>query len=93
MANPELDDAWARYTLELGIRLHQLRVARGLSQERLAGAADITTFTYRKLEKGQSNPGTSANPRLRTLAALASALEVELRDLLPEHAPDMAVGR
>ncbi|MCW2538716.1 MAG: putative Xre family binding protein [Frankiales bacterium] len=75
------------------MRLHQLRIERGLSQERLAGAADITAFTYRKLEKGESNPGTPANPRLRTLVALASALEVELVALLPDGTPDVAVGR
>src|SRR4051794_11719262 len=81
-------DAWERYARELGTRLHQIRIERGLTQERLAVAANITTYTYRKLEKGESNPGTPANPRLRTLLALAEVLEVELVEMLPEGHPD-----
>jgi transcriptional regulator with XRE-family HTH domain len=72
--------------------LQRLRVAKGLSQERLAVAADISAFTYRKLEKGESNPGTPANPRLRTLVALAEVLDIELAELLPPPLPKMAVG-
>lgn len=86
-------DAWEAYARELGARLHRVRVDRGLSQERLAVAADITAFTYRKLEKGESNPGTPANPRLRTLAALAEVLDIELAELLPRGHPGIAVGR
>ena len=86
-------DPWERYVRELGIRLHQRRIERGLTQERLAVAADITSFTYRKLEKGESNPGTPANPRLRTLVALAEVLEVEVAELLPPGYPGVAVGQ
>ena len=87
-------DAWERYVRGLGVRLHRLRTERGLSQERLAVAADISAFTYRKLEKGESNPGTAANPRLKTLVSLAEVLEVELTDLLPPKRPKgVAVGR
>ena len=93
MATGAPTDAWDRYARELGVRLQQLRIAKGLSQERLAVAADITSFTYRKLEKGESNPGTPANPRLRTLVALAEVLEVDLADLLPPEKPGVAVGR
>jgi transcriptional regulator with XRE-family HTH domain len=64
-----------------------------LSQERLAGAAGISAYTYRKLESGESNPGTPANPRLRTLVALAEVLEVELSELLPRPRRGVAVGR
>ena len=61
---------------------------------RLAVAADISAFTYRKLEKGESNPGTPANPRLKTLVALAEVLGVELVELLPPKRPrGVAVGR
>jgi transcriptional regulator with XRE-family HTH domain len=86
-------DAWERYARELGLRLQRLRVAKGLSQERLAAAANISSFTYRKLEKGQSNPGTPANPRLRTLMALAEVLDVDIVELLPPGRPAVAVGR
>ena len=43
------------------------RIAKGLSQESLAHAAGISTYTYQKFEKGESRPGTPMNPRLRTL--------------------------
>lgn len=86
-------DPWEAYARELGTRLHQARIAKGLTQERLAVAADITTFTYRKLEKGESNPGTPANPRLKTLVALAEVLDVDVAELLPRRKPGIAVGR
>lgn len=79
MAKRTTADAWEQYTRELGHRLHRARLASGLSQEKAAHAAGISTFTYRKLEKGESNPGTPANPRLRTLAALCEVYGVELR--------------
>lgn len=93
MATGAPRDPWERYVRELGVRLHRLRLERGLSQERLAAAADISAFTYRKLEKGESNPGTPANPRLRTLVALAEVLSVELVDVLPPDPRGIAVGR
>jgi transcriptional regulator with XRE-family HTH domain len=93
MATGAPADAWERYVRDLGVRLQQLRVAKGLTQERLAVAADITSFTYRKLEKGESNPGTPANPRLRTLMALAEVLDVDLAELLPPGKPGVAIGR
>lgn len=94
MATGTPKDPWERYVRDLGVRLHRLRTDRGLTQERLAVAANISAFTYRKLEQGISNPGTSANPRLRTLVALAEVLGVELGDLLPPERPSgVAIGR
>ncbi len=94
MATGAPKNDWERYVRDLGIRLHRLRTERGLSQERLAVAADISGFTYRKLEKGESNPGTPANPRLKTLVALAEVLEVDIRELLPQDRPGgVASGR
>ncbi len=93
MATDAPKDDWERYVRELGVRLHRLRSDRGLSQERLAVAADISAFTYRKLEKGESNPGTAANPRLKTLMALADVLDVDLTELLPPGRAGVAIGR
>lgn len=76
-------DPWELYTRELGLSLQKARAKRGLMQEDLAHTAGITTFTYRKLEKGESNPGTPANPRLKTLISLADALDISLPVLLP----------
>ncbi len=86
-------DSWAGYARDLGIRLQQERLRRGLTQERLAVAAGITAFTYRKLEKGESNPGTPANPQLRTLVALAEVMDVPVASLLPPEPGDIAIGR
>lgn len=93
MATGKPTDPWEAYVRDLGTRLHRLRIERGLTQERLAVAANITSFTYGKLEKGESNPGTPANPRLRTLVALAEVLEVDLSDLLPTGKPGVAYRR
>ncbi|GAA0993496.1 helix-turn-helix domain-containing protein [Subtercola frigoramans] len=93
MASQGTEDGWPAYAQELGLKLARAREAAGLSQERLAHAAGISAFTYRKLEKGESNPGTAANPRLKTLVALAEVLELGVSDLLPKTTPDVAIGR
>lgn len=87
------DTGWTSYVRDLGVRLHRERIDRGLSQERLASAAGVSAFTYRKLEKGASNPGTDANPRLRTLIALAEVLDMPLAELLPPDPGGIAPGR
>lgn len=84
---------WEAYARDLGILLQRERLRRGLSQERLAVAAGITAFTYRKLEKGESNPGTPSNPRLLTLVAIAEVLAVPVATLLPPEPGGIAVGR
>ena len=63
------DEDWWRYARALGLRLQRARLAKGMSQEAVAHAAGISTFTYQKFEKGESKPGTPMNPRLRTLLA------------------------
>lgn len=86
-------DGWEDYARELGLNLQRARAVKGYSQERAAHAAGISVFTYRKLEKGESNPGTSANPRLRTLVALAEVFGIAVGELLPGTLPGIAVGR
>jgi len=86
-------DPWNEFARELGRRLRRARAERGLSQEHVAHAAGLATFTYRKLEKGESNPGTSANPRLRTLVVLAEVLDLSLDQLLPPRPEGVAPGR
>lgn len=89
----EAPDPWTEFARELGVRLLRARADKALSQEQVAHAAGLATFTYRKLEKGESNPGTAANPRLRTLVLLAEVLEVPLRDLVPIPPEGIAPGR
>lgn len=81
------DRTWDVYAMELGHHLYEARVAKGLSQERVAHLAGIAGFTYQKFEKGQSKPGTPMNPQLRTLVALSQVLEVPIVNLLPDWEP------
>lgn len=83
---------WDRYAVELGHALKRLRSARGLSQEQLAYEAGLSRYTYQKFEKGESTPGTAANPSLRNVMALAQVLGVSLDDLLPTPWPDLRAG-
>lgn len=75
-------DAWWDYVRDLGLRLQRARIAKGMSQEAVAHAAGISTFTYQKFEKGESKPGTPMNPRLTTLVALSHTLEIGIGELL-----------
>ena len=83
----------ADFSRELGVTLQRLRLERGLSQERLAHMAGISSYTYQKFEKGESKPGTPMNPRLFTLLSLAEVLEVALEELVPTEWPDLTEGR
>lgn len=75
--------AWDAYAAALGERLREARERSGLTQEQVARAAGIATYTYQKLENGESNPGTPANPRLQTLVSLARVLGVDASEVLP----------
>lgn len=60
----------------LSHNLQRLRLARGLSQDKLAQAAGISRVTYVKIERQQ------VEPRAQTVRALARALNVSVPDLL-----------
>ena len=81
---------WESYARDIGRNIQRHRVERGYSQERVAYEAQLSRYTYQKLEKGESRPGDPATPRLQTLLAIAQVLEVELTDLLPTEAPGLA---
>jgi transcriptional regulator with XRE-family HTH domain len=80
--------AWRSYARDFGVRLYTARSAAGLSQEQVAHQAGISVYTYQKLEHGESNPGTPANPRLRTLVGLAEVLNVDVAELVPPVSHD-----
>ena len=61
--------------------MRQLRVERGLSQERLALAAGIDRAYVGRVERG------SENVTITTLEALATALSVPVASLLIEPGP------
>jgi transcriptional regulator with XRE-family HTH domain len=59
----------------LGEAIRELREKRGLTQERLAQDAGVTTGTVSLLERGQSNPAWG------TVKALADGLGVTMAEL------------
>lgn len=89
VTNKRVDRSWETYASELGHNLHRARVAKDLSQERVAHLAGLAGYTYQKFEKGESRPGTPMNPRLNTLMALSQVLEVPLTELLPDFEPEV----
>ena len=83
------DSAWSDYAGEIATNLRRLRQEAGLSQEDVAYRSGLTRYTYQKYEKGESKPGTPANPTIRTLLAMSQALGVSLMDILPAKIPDL----
>lgn len=67
----------------LGINLHSRRKKKGMTQEALAKAANISARRLRDIE----NAVPESNPQLNTIAALAKALEVEIGALF-KHRPE-----
>jgi transcriptional regulator with XRE-family HTH domain len=59
----------------LGEAVRQLREDRGVTQERLAQDAGVTTGTVSLVERGQSNPSWG------TVKAIAQGLKTPLADL------------
>jgi transcriptional regulator with XRE-family HTH domain len=91
MPHSELPADWHKFAKELGINIQQLRVSKGLSQENVAFGANLSRFAYQQLEKGESRPGTPANPSLSNIMAIAEVLNVDLDQLLPSPWPDLRV--
>ena len=83
------DAAWSDYAGRIATNLRRLRAEAGLSQEDVAYRSGLTRYTYQKYEKGESKPGTPANPTIRTLLAMSQALGVSLMDILPAKIPDL----
>ncbi len=63
----------------------------GYSQDRVAYESNLSRYTYQKLEKGESRPGSPANPTVKTLLAVAQVLDVQITDLLPPSVPDLTI--
>lgn len=61
---------------QLGAAIRNLRVGRELSIEALAGKAELHTVSVSRIEGGKQNPTWTA------LSNLATALEVEMVDLV-----------
>ncbi|NMM93431.1 helix-turn-helix domain-containing protein [Bifidobacterium oedipodis] len=87
--NTPIDEPWSAYIKEVGLNLQRLRISKGLSQERTAYDAGLSRYTYQKFEKGESMPGTPANPSLHNIMAIAQVLEADLEEILPRPWPDL----
>jgi transcriptional regulator with XRE-family HTH domain len=59
---------------QIGERIAQFRRERGLTQAQLAERIDVATETISRLERGSSIPS------VKTLYAISSALDVDLKD-------------
>lgn len=66
---------------QVGVRLRELRLARGLTQEALAERSELSYKFVGEVERG------SANPTLDTLDRLARALEIGIGELIPAGQP------
>lgn len=62
--------------MPLSQRLQELRNQKGLTQQQLAVAADLSVSAVSQIEQG-----TNTDPRMKTLKALARALGVTLDSL------------
>jgi len=65
----------------LAQNIRNLRLKKGLSQEKLARLADIATATLVKIEAGDA-----LGPTITTVAKLAGALEVSIDELVGKKA-------
>lgn len=60
----------------VGFNIRRIREDRGISQEKLAGLADLHRAYVGQIERGEKNIG------LRNLEKIAKALNVNIKDLL-----------
>lgn len=74
--------------MHLAANVRRHRVERGLTQEALAGLAGLEARYVQRIE------ATAANPTVTVLAALAGALNVDIRALFEPAEPEpRRVGR
>jgi transcriptional regulator with XRE-family HTH domain len=71
----------------LGLRLESLRLRAGLTQRQLAAKAGLSLDEVRSIEQGRA-----ANPTLKTLFRLSSALDVSMAELLKGVSPHPEAG-
>lgn len=60
---------------QIGLKIKTIRISRKISQRKLAALAEISNTYLSDIEVGRTNPS------LKTLEKLASALEIQVKDL------------
>jgi transcriptional regulator with XRE-family HTH domain len=72
----------ASHAIPIGQRIRDLRVARGMTQEKLARMSSVDIKTIYRTERGEDAM------RLETLLDIATALEVSLDEVCAPDSPD-----
>lgn len=88
---PSSNSDWGACVREIETNIQRHRVGRGYSQDRVSYEANLSRYTFQKLEKGESRPDSAANPRLMTLLAIVQVLDIMLSELLPPRTPDLTL--
>jgi transcriptional regulator with XRE-family HTH domain len=70
------DSRFREQAQTLAARLRAVRTRKGLTQQQLAGRAQVAVSTLRKIESGRV-----VEPGYFTMLSLANALGIELREL------------
>jgi ribosome-binding protein aMBF1 (putative translation factor) len=88
VSDAEPDEArLAAFVKVVGERVRAVRQASGISQSRLERDAEVRPTTVSQLERGEGDP------TVYDLYRLASALNVELRALLPDETSFTEAGQ
>ncbi|MGI6877956.1 helix-turn-helix domain-containing protein [Microbacterium sp. gxy059] len=69
-------------SIEIGRRIAQLRTRANVSARTLAHCADMDLTNFQRIERGEGNPTIS------TLVQIATALEVDVSELVREIGPE-----
>ena len=64
--------------MTLMLRIKELRIQKGLTRKELAKKADISISWLKHIENGENLPS------IRTLAKIAEALEVPIKDIFSD---------
>ena len=72
-----------KYLLKLGQRIRTIRLQKGLSQSEVANRCGKERQSYQRVETG------NINPTIWYLQHIASALEVDLKELLDTDLPEI----
>lgn len=76
---PDMQNRIAETIVYVSLRIRALRMERGLTVQELADCCGIERSNMSRIEAGRTNM------TLRTLCTICFALDVELRDLLPDR--------
>ena len=77
----EKDKLQKEFLIKLGKRIKEIRIQKGLSQSELANLCGKERQSYQRVETG------NINPTIWYLYHIASALDVDLRDILDVDFP------